>query len=318
VNVRSSFAGAFATLSAFATGLGLFAWGTPTDQVFGPLARLLDAFAPALIAVGLLCALVAVGFGTRRFGVVLALLALCGGGVMFKSFRDLSAPVGIGRTADLSILFFNAQAENTGAADAIVQAVLREAPDIVVLAEAEAVLSARARLEAFYSFVSPCTEEVCELLVATNLQPRRFWQLQLNPAWPARYAVLEIEQANGQGMFLAASHLAKPWMSGISESEIARLIAQYNWLTDPVVAVGDFNMAPWSQPMRDVLNQTGLRAVRGQPASWPAAAGRLGLPIDQVLVRGGPIVTGLRSFGEELNSNHLGFIADVAVDPRAQ
>ncbi|MEM6483280.1 MAG: endonuclease/exonuclease/phosphatase family protein, partial [Pseudomonadota bacterium] len=108
------------------------------------------------------------------------------------------------------------------------------------------------------------------------------------------------------------SHLVKPWFSGVSEPEIEKLVAQYNWLSGPSLAIGDFNMAPWSRPMRGILDQTGFRAVRGQPATWPAFPGPIRLPIDQLLVRDRVRVVNIETFGGHLRSNHLGIIADIA------
>ena len=164
-----------------------------------------------------------------------------------------------------------------------------------------------------FDFVSPCTPAKCEILVASRFKVRRSWQLQLNPIWQERYLVVEFESPEGESWFLSAVHLTKPWFSGVSESEIARLAAQYNWFEGPVVAVGDYNMAPWSLPMRNLLRNTGFRAIRGQPASWPVSLGPAGIPIDQVLVRGGTGVTGIRPFGEGLQSNHTGFVAGIAL-----
>ena len=135
----------------------------------------------------------------------------------------------------------------------------------------------------------------------------------MNPVFQERYAVLDFEFPNVGPVFLSAVHLVKPWMTGISESEISRLAAQYNWFDGPVVAVGDFNMPPWSLPMRTILDETGFRAVRGQPGSWPVSAGTPRLPIDQVLVKSGPVVLEVDRFGEGLGSNHLGFIATVSL-----
>ena len=92
-------------------------------------------------------------------------------------------------------------------------------------------------------------------------------------------------------------------MSGIAEPELARLTAQLNWLDGPSVVVGDFNMPPWSRPMRGLLGDTGFRAIRGGPGTWPAStAAPLRLPIDHVLVRD-DVFEAL--FGERLYGDHL-------------
>ena len=186
-------------------------------------------------------------------------------------------------------------------------------PDVLVFAEASALYPSFPRLRETYGFVSPCSFEDCEILVASKRNPVRFWRLNLNPAWPERYAVTELETDGGKRFFLASSHLAKPWFSGLSEAEYARLSSQYDWLSGPTVAVGDFNAAPWALPMRQLLKKSGMRSQHWPLATWPVAAGRFGIPIDQVLVHNGARVVRIEPFGAGQNSNHRGFVVDIAL-----
>jgi endonuclease/exonuclease/phosphatase (EEP) superfamily protein YafD len=229
------------------------------------------------------------------------------------SHRALSLPLLPSAPTNLRVLFFNALAENTASADRIVDATLASAPDVAVFAEAEAVLPALERLRAEYTYISPCTPEACEILIAARRAPVRFWTLTLNPIWDDRYAVLEVETETGARLFVAASHLVKPWFSGVAEDEIAQLSAQYRWFRGPVVAVGDFNATPWSRPMRILLSETGLRTMHRPIATWPATAGRFGLPIDHLLVGGGARVVRVEPFGVGLGSNHLGLLAEISL-----
>lgn len=313
MSLKANIAGALtlaATASLLAGGGARF---VPAATPVGALARILDSLAPWFLALALLCALLALGLGLRRLGGVLAVLSLLCAGVLIRDHLRLSLPALPDRETDLRVLFFNALGENSPHGDRIVTAILAEDPDIVVIAEAEAIYPALKRLQAAYTFVSPCSFETCSLVVATRAAPLRFWRLSLNPAWDNRYAVAEIETGPGTSVFLAASHLMKPWLVGLAEVELARLMAQYDWLPGPVIAVGDFNMAPWSLPMRKLLKHTGMRAQRIPMPTWPAAFGPLGVPIDQVLVHEGARVVRAVPFGGALNSNHRGFIADIAL-----
>jgi endonuclease/exonuclease/phosphatase (EEP) superfamily protein YafD len=313
VSVRAGLAGASAALSLVATGSAFFGWVCPTESLFGPLARMLDAFAPGLLVLGLGLAIVAALLGGRIAGGLLALAALAGGGLHVSSYRAFTHPALTQAEPALRVLFFNVRSDNEAAAAEIVEAARASGADIAVFAEASALRPALDALGEAYAFVTPCPEEDCEILVASSLPVRRSWSLSLNAAWPDRYAVLEVE-VPGQGpLFLAVSHLVKPWMSGIAEPELARLTAQWDWFEGPVVAVGDFNMPPWSRPMRVLMEATGFRGLRGQPGTWAAAPAIPALPIDQVLVRGGPRVVAFETFGERLGSNHLGFVADIAL-----
>jgi endonuclease/exonuclease/phosphatase (EEP) superfamily protein YafD len=249
--------------------------------------------------------------------ILMAATAVCGA-MLFWTYYHLTVPAYDERAPSFRALFFNVQGGNSEFSDRIVSAATQLDPDIVVFAEAAAVLPSIDRLREDFNFVSSCTAEQCELLIATNLDVRRFWQLQLNPAWPERYAVLEFDTPDGGSAFLAATHLVKPWMSGIAEPEIALLKAQLNWFDGPVVALGDFNMAPWSRPMRQLLGETGFHGIRGQPATWPESSRLFRIPLDQILVRGDISVSSIMPFGDGMNSNHVGFVANVAFPPPSE
>lgn len=313
VSPKANIAGALALISAIALAVGALARLVPAAAPAGAVARMFDSLAPGLLALAFLFALLSLACGLRRFGLGLALAAVFAAALLVRDHARLSLPLTPDRGADLRLLFFNALADNTAHGDRIVSAILAENPDIVVIAEAEAIHPALDRLQAVYGFVSPCDSGSCGLLVATRLPLLRFWRLSLNPAWENRYAVAELETGTGKRFFLAAVHLMKPWFTGLSEVELAQLAAQYDWLAGPAVAVGDFNMAPWSLPMRRLLAHTGFRAPRRPVPTWPAGLGALGVPIDHVLVHDGPRVVAIAPFGAALSSNHRGLVADIAL-----
>lgn len=285
----------------------------PTESALGPVARVFDSISPHILLVSLACSLLAVGFGMHRIGGVLALLALAAGGQQFRAHQHISLPLASEQTADVRLLFLNALGGNDENGAEIIETALSFDPDVIVFAESEAVADHLEPLKGRYRFLSPCAEQKCELLVASKVQPKRFWTLKLNPVWEDRYAVAELELPNGTSFFLAASHLSKPWLSGIAESELARVIAQYNWLAGPSVVVGDFNAAPWSRPMLHLLSSTDMRALRAPYGTWPTSAGDYGIPIDHVLVTNGARVVSIGYFGKNLGANHRGFVADVAL-----
>lgn len=311
--LKAQLAGAAVLTAALCLLAGIVFRFVPTETFPGALARLLDSLSPWFLAFALLAAGLSAGLGARRAGFGLIALTTLAFGQLALQHRALSLPLAPGRAVDLRVLFFNAREENAAYGDRIVSAVLESGADVVVIAEGEAIHPALARLREAYAFVSPCAVETCGLVVALRVPPERFWRLDLNPVWGKRYAVAELQTASGARVHLAASHLMKPWLTGITESELGRLSAQYDWLPGPVVAVGDFNAAPWSLGMRRLLRQTGLRALRVPLPTWPARAGALGIPIDHVLVRDGVRVVRVRVFGARLNSNHRGFVAEIAL-----
>ena len=312
-HIKAHLAGALAMLAGLCLLAGLVFPYFPSASPLGPVARIFDSLAPWLLALGLGLALVPALLGARWLAAFLAVVAISGAGHLAWTHRALSLPTLPDAQADMRILFFNALFENAAFSYRIVEAALEEEPDVIVFAEGAAIYPALRLLKADYEFVSPCTFEACEILVATRKTPKRFWRLSLNPVWLNRYTVAELQGPDGNSFFVTGSQIVKPWFSGVTEPEMERLIAQFNWLPGPVIAVGDFNAAPWSRPMRSLMERTGMRALRRPIGTWPAKARGLGVPIDQILVRDGARVVRIIPFGDALNSNHRGFVADIAL-----
>ena len=289
MTARPMFAGASSALSAMLAAVAMLAWAMPTGNVAGPLARVLEGYAPWLLGAALVPALLCAGLGARRTGAALTLLIAAGGVLQVRDYREVTRPLDPAREADLSVLFFNALAGNDANGARIVEVAIGTGADILVFAEAEALVGERDALSDTYEFVSPCTDEACALLIATNLPVIRSWRLDLNPAWDGRYAVTEVEVPDHGPVFIAAAHLAKPWMSGIAEPELAQMTAQLNWLTGPSVVVGDFNMPPvepadardsgrnrFSRHSRRACDMAGIRARPHAASHRPCAHPRGG------------------------------------------
>ncbi|MCB9538156.1 MAG: endonuclease/exonuclease/phosphatase family protein [Myxococcales bacterium] len=85
-------------------------------------------------------------------------------------------------------------------------------------------------------------------------------------------------------------HPPPPGGAALTAARDAAIDAIAAWAVERDVALvmGDFNATPWSAGF-DPLRAAGLRSAgagRGASGTWPAALGRLGLPIDHVLVKG--------------------------------
>ncbi|MEM9435437.1 MAG: endonuclease/exonuclease/phosphatase family protein [Pseudomonadota bacterium] len=309
-------AGALAAGALLALLGGALAGLVPSEHPLGPVARILDSLAPWLLGAAMVLAIGAALFGLRGVGAGLAVLAALAGAQLALGHRALSLPLTPERAPDLRILFFNAYEENTTDPARIVAAAQETGADIIVFAEAEMLRPALPALAETHEILTPCPPTTeCELMIASRVPVTRSWTLTLNPIWADRYGVVQLSLPDGRAVSLAAAHLVKPFFTGVAEAELARLTAQYEWLDGPVLAVGDFNAAPWSRPVRQVLETTGFRALRRPPGTWPAGAGRWGIPIDQAHVAGGLRVTGVTAFGAGLGSNHRGLILEVHVPP---
>lgn len=74
-----------------------------------------------------------------------------------------------------------------------------------------------------------------------------------------------------------------------------------------VIVAGDFGSAPWSLAMKRFVRRSGLY-LASPIATWPASLGRMGLPIDHVLV-GSDLCVGVST--SDIGSDHLPLIAQV-------
>lgn len=118
---------------------------------------------------------------------------------------------------------------------------------------------------------------------------------------------------------LYGAHLVWPMMPGTARFRNAQLAALGRELAGcehACVAVGDFNVTPWSSHFRDVLNSPGVRdcaAGRGFLATWASRLPAfLRIRIDQCLVAGTVGVADAR-VGASVGSDHFATIYDLAI-----
>lgn len=305
--------GALAGWFGLALFCALLARHIPSETPIGPLARIFDSLAPWLLALVYVGAMSLWVLGGRKIAVALAVLATLGAIDLIRLHRAYSLPLVPEADIAARVLFFNVLHVNAAFADRIVTAVLETDADVLIFTESQSIRSALPRLAQHYNILSPCTINTCEIVVASRLPVRRHWRLSLNPIWPERYAVTELETQKGQRFFIAASHLLKPWFSGVSGSEVRKLQSQYDWLNLPVLAVGDFNAAPWARHITELMQHTGMNAARRPPGTWPITLGNWAIPIDLALVHNGARLVALTPFGDDLNSNHRGLLIDLAL-----
>jgi endonuclease/exonuclease/phosphatase (EEP) superfamily protein YafD len=118
---------------------------------------------------------------------------------------------------------------------------------------------------------------------------------------------------------LYGAHLHWPVMPATAQVRNAQLRALGRELAEcshACVAVGDFNVTPWSSHFRDVLESSGARdcaAGRGLLTTWPSRLpSLLGIRIDQCLVAGKMSVSNVR-VGESVGSDHFATINDLSI-----
>lgn len=115
--------------------------------------------------------------------------------------------------------------------------------------------------------------------------------------------------------FPPISESAAGWNRAVV-ADVARRARAADAAGIPFVAVGDFNLAPWSPTFRGFLAESGLvhgRRGRGFANSWPEGPlfPLLGIPIDHVLVARRLRIDAFE-IGPYVASDHRGFVARVA------
>ena len=107
---------------------------------------------------------------------------------------------------------------------------------------------------------------------------------------------------------LLAVHLVPPLGPAYEETQyqqLAAALAHVRTARHPLVLAGDLNATPWGRLFRRIRRESRLRrsATRGVHATWPAALGPLGIPLDHLLHTPGlvPLAYGA---GPDVGSDH--------------
>ena len=221
--------------------------------------------------------------------------------------------VGSGPSPALRVLTINVMVGNRQD-EAIAQALVAGDYDVVAVQEAPALWDRFAQLEAVYPYREGCeTPQTCDLVV---LSRRPLGDVRWTPFELRRHrlvtATVEVE---GRRVGIAAVHLTKPHHDGTQRYETYRLIRALEDLPADAVLMGDFNAAPWTGLLGWLRGATGFRHVAGYRPTAPSRIGMLGVPIDQVMTRGGVAASRIAVLESPLGSNHYGVEADLVLAP---
>lgn len=292
-------------------GLGAAAWVHLVDLRPWPF-ELLHHFIPQYIVVALSVCLVFAGFGQGFTAAAALALALFFGAVYKDAPRPLEngtlSPFGAAqafdfdgttsRTRQLTLITYNLMAGNWHYREMYAWLASRPA-DVVVLQEVTIGLSAMLHnLSNIYPY---------QVIVDDHIAAGREtdWSLK-GLAVLSRHPILEYQGARPAGgadpalvARLSISGADDPWLVVLHPrapvgpaklaardhylAEIAALITR---LEGPVIVAGDFNATPYTPAFRALLKLTRTTTFTAFPATFPAALGPLGIPIDHVLVGG--------------------------------
>lgn len=283
------------------------------------LADIVTPLTGHVIGVGIAAALALVfpshGWTTLTAGVLatLGLHAWLGVGPRFASASaSAPAPVGVARTADISIVTLN----TWDAVDNVdrLKAYFSTAPaDVVVLSEIGP--PKRALLEALkpiYPYQTECAATwECSLALVSRIPFEAGGAVHYSKDMPAfvwaRFA---------GSLTVIGTHIFRPsrnpWLHVRETTAVARFIRN---LEGSVVLVGDLNMSPWSYSFRSLKAQTGLQSPGHFTPSWPAWP--LPVPqvaLDHVLISSDLAFAAVRA-GPAVGSDHLPMFAQLRRQP---
>ena len=302
-------------LLPLAAGLPLAAFGlqfVPDSTFPGTVARILESGAPQLLAASLLPILALALIGARRLAGLCLLLAIGSGAALVVQRAVTSAPLASDAPVDLRLLWFNADFRNPTPPARIVAAIRASGADLVMLAETLEIGPALDGLSDLYPYRAGCVS-TCEVSVLSRYPLQDLQMVNPGIAWDERMAVFDLTLPGRAPVSFVALHMTKPWFYGIVDDEIDTVEAALPRHPGPMVLAGDLNSAPWSLRLRWLRRVARLEDPPVPIATWPASAGAFGLPIDHVLVRGGPRIVSIAPWGAELGSDHRGLLAALSL-----
>lgn len=308
------------------------AW--PGLPLIGTLGRMLDSLSFHLFAALLPGALLLRLLGARWLAGAVVLMALSGAGLSLgQHIRHseprvaLSAPppgaarAALSETAEapadtVTVLWFNMLRINRTPPADLIQALADSPADLVILGEGTPLQSHLEALQHYFPIQIGCRQPRCEILALARAPLNGLSMPNMYSTRPERIVRMETDLAAGNLTVLGV-HLVKPWFDGFNEIDEWYLMNAALRTEGPLMMIGDFNAAPWSKRLVRLRDTCGLVPLRFPAPTWPASAGRFGVPIDLVLLRDGAEVISAEPWGADLGSNHRGLLVTLQVRPRA-
>ncbi|WP_172982610.1 endonuclease/exonuclease/phosphatase family protein [Phyllobacterium sp. SYP-B3895] len=263
---------------------------------FGSAHPLFDAFAHFRMHLAVLMAISAIPaliLGLWREGLMSIVFALTALGTVLiptpaPSAEGGSEPASNGDLPEFKLMQLNLRYDNRDQSE-VIRTIAREAPDVITLQEVSD--DWRSRLKAVegrypHKIVCPSTKRVGGVAILS----RRPFALGTTPQCVGNslMALARID-FGGRSALIASVHLGWPWPFEQAEN-VEEMQPYLVRLGGPIILAGDFNAAPWSQTIRNLVDASNTHPVDGLRPSWlingtfAHAARWIGLPIDHVLV----------------------------------
>lgn len=190
-------------------------------------------------------------------------------------------------------------------------------PDVVTLAEVSDMWRTRlASLEAAYPYRLICAppSHVGGVAILSRRPFAQGFEPDCGDRGSFAHARLDL---GGREIGIATLHMGWPWPFE-QPWQLPRLTPLLEEVSDTAIIVGDLNAVPWSEAARRVASAGGAHILRGIGPTWldrrlpDAWRGLIGLPIDNVMLKGGVMAAGLRKL-ENPGSDHLALLLEFSV-----
>lgn len=268
-----------------------------------------------IVAAGFVLVVMLWLFGARWRGTFLLLLvlaALAHGVLMVVELHRHRQPVTSPPIAELRVMSYNVLSTNPRTNEAV-QHMIEVAPDLVLVMESPGVAPYLDQLAQAFPYHVGCeVRDRCDISLHSRLPLANARIIELVSNWHERLVTAEVE-VDGQAVTVVGIHMSKPYFdqsSWMESYQLRRLLAE---IEGPVILAGDFNAAPWSDPMMYVARQQNLVPPPYHPATWPVKAGALGVPIDNMFTRGSAQIIEIAAGADTYGSNHRYLLARVGL-----
>jgi endonuclease/exonuclease/phosphatase (EEP) superfamily protein YafD len=267
-----------------------------------------------LVACGIVLALAVMLVGARWRGLLLLAIVLAAGmhGLTYVlEFQGRRVEYTAAPLAQFRFLSFNVLANNRRA-EALVDVVLADPPDVMLVMETPGVEEYLGRLAEALPYRAGCAlPRSCDISLHSRFPFEDVVVTNLPPLGRERLVVGRI-RVDEQPVTIVGLHLTKPYYDNTADIELRYIDRVLGDVGGPVVLAGDFNSASWSEPLVRVGQRQGLAPGPTQPATWPVPLGPIGVPIDNVFTRGSAQLISLEA-GDSHGSNHRPLWAEVGL-----
>lgn len=277
--------------------------------------ELVTHFWPQLVVTLVCSSLLAVRFGARRRAAIHGIVALVLVVLIVSSFQ-LNTIFRPAASPDLVVMFANVERQNTEFAK-LVEAVRRETPDIVALAEVDdAWLEALEELRDDYPHQLTFPRDDNFGIALLSRVPLAAGSVEFIGLSGLPSILVTVEADSGPWR-VVVTHPIPPFNAFAFErrnQQLAALSREIAGSAIPVVLLGDLNSTLWSPYLREFRKTSGLQsAASGVRAfyTWPVGMPLLALGLDHCLYSEGVRPAGFRVLGS-VGSDHFPILCALA------